>query len=274
MVYEQLIEEVCLSSLMDEVSLSPKPGLVDKFDSGAHCDMNYQTFLLSIASLKGYFSLISKQGMSAKELTPSLLQRLRPIGQEYENQMLKATGGVNTHKGAIFSLGILAAAAGFCYNKGINPSAEEICRCSAIIAMECETDFSLPPSSHGEILYHAQGFRGVRGEVCSGFLSVRRYALPVLRSSPACDNTNLNTLMNLITHVYDTNILYRSGQDGLCFAQQSARQFLELGGAFVAGSRQSLDQMNSDFKKRNISPGGSADLLSVALVLHRLEEAS
>lgn len=268
------IGSACTLALLLEVSATPKPGLVDRLGNGAHNDMDFSTFLSSAAAIAPYFSACAKAGTELPALDGAALTRIRPLGVQCDQVMLAAAKGANTHKGAIFSLGILACAAGFLHRAGdLSPAA--VCAAAAAIAAPALKDFDNPaPNTKGLRLYAQQGVTGIRGEAASGFASARQWALPVLeefsgRSYPEND-VHLHALLHLMANVCDTNILARGGPEGLDYLHASAKEVLALGGALTPAGKARLGKLDGEFTRRGLSPGGCADLLSVAILLHRL----
>lgn len=281
-IYDK-IGTCCISALLSEVSASPKPGLVDRLSCGAHNDMDFLTFTESIAAISPYFTKFAEIGGSLASIDDSSLSKIRPLGIECEKSMFKAANGVNTHKGAIFSIGIIAAAAGFCCKSLNNLSADAVCNAAALIAKESENDFLLSSEevnmTKGRMLYSAYGIRGIRGEAASGFYSVRKYALPVIRDLfekgyYGKNDIYLQVLLNLMTQVVDTNVISRCGIEAVEYLKKSAEKVLHMGGALTPEGREELFRMDREYTKRNISPGGCADLLSAAITLYTLEKIS
>ncbi|HHY71021.1 MAG TPA: triphosphoribosyl-dephospho-CoA synthase CitG [Thermoanaerobacterales bacterium] len=276
----QQIGSCCTTALLYEVYTSLKPGLVDRISNGAHTDMDLFTFLESIAAISPYFKSFAEIGYNLDKIDETSLAKIRPLGIECEKAMFNATKGVNTHKGAIFSLGILATAAGYCYKEGLGLSANTICHVSAKIAKAAEKDFLLTNDTtfitNGLKLYAVYGIRGIRGEAASGFYSVRTYALPVmqeliLNGGYSKNHIYLQVLLHLMMHVVDTNVIARCGIEAMEYVKSSARNVISIGGALSFEGKEELFRMDEDFTRRNISPGGCADLLSVAILLHLLE---
>lgn len=254
------IGRLALRSLLYEVSISPKPGLVDRFDSGAHSDMDFYSYLDSALSLQPYFAHCARLGADIDLAADALLTALRPLGLEAEQAMLQATGGVNTHRGLIFSLGILSAAAG---RLGPDCAAADLCALAGQIAAPSLQD--APGDSHGQQANRRYGVPGVRGEAALGFPSALA-VLPLLNSDPSPDRAGLRALLALMVRVQDTNVLYRAGEEGLRFMQQGARALLDT--EIPAGYLTDFCRQMTD---RRISPGGCADLLAVAFFLHSID---
>lgn len=276
------ISRMCEYALIAEVSTTPKPGLVDLHDSGAHTDMCFDTFVASTHAIVPYLAEMASIGMAWEARTADgLFAAIRPVGIAAERAMSRATGGVNTHKGMIFSMGTIAAAAGFYYRRHGCFDAEEIPLLAGSLCFEeLERDFQRidmqNPKTHGEILYVRHGQRGIRGEAQEGFPSIRSCSLPAmrrLRKTCADDNqVYINTLLVLMSHVDDTNVLIRTGELQLAYEKEEARRILDLGGALTEKGMAALEQANRDFIRRNVSPGGCADLLAVTIFLWNLEQ--
>ena len=195
--------------------------------------------------------------------------------------MYTATGGVNTHKGAVFTLGLLSAGAGLLYAKTGRLNAEAILDEVQNLVGEplkrelAELKSGEAGSAHGEAVLHRDGAGGVRS-AAKGFPVLRNVALPLLRQyeaeGRAAEASALNVLLHLILHVSDTNVLYRGGKDALLTLRADCRRILSHGGAFTPKGTALLSELKETCKQRNVSPGGTADLLSAALFLHRLEK--
>lgn len=259
-------------ALEKEVRVTPKPGLVDACSNGAHTDMNLDTFLQSAAALEPHFTRFARMGLDSGAQSPrALFDALRVPGQAAERDMYRATGGVNTHKGAIFSLGVLCAAAGrlLAQNEGL--TADALCALSADMTRGlCARELPAETETHGGRVYHHYGAHGVRGEVENGFPAVRQAALPVYRAcrSDGCgDNEALvRALLRLMTCVEDTNLLARRGRGQ---AEWVRAQAAALEHSFSLDAVRALDE---EMTRRGLSPGGCADLLAVAIFLISLEE--
>lgn len=262
-------------ALLYEVSTTPKPGLVDRLGSGAHKDMDYFTFLDSAAVLTPYFREMTRLGASLAELpAEAVLPQLRGPGKVAEREMLLATGGVNCHKGLIFSLGILCAALGRSFALGESLSSQGLLDLIRQICQSLLEDFSQmeEPKSHGERLYRAYGHKGIRGEASAGFPAVGQVGLPALKAALArgesLEQAGLWALLSLMAHTQDSNVLSRGGPEGLRFVQESARGLLEQGKL----DTQALLDLDRQFCQRNLSPGGCADLLALCYFLYFLDQ--
>lgn len=266
------LEQLCLEALRLEAMAWPKPGLVTPRDSGSHLDMDIRTFHAGIASLKGYF-----REVAVSAATGNPLAVLRVIGVEAERKMLQATGGVNTHRGAIFNLGLLAAAAARrtfdCSLAGL--SCGEVVR--RLWGSQIVCSRSAAPESHGAAVYRNFAAGGARSEAGSGFPAVYQVGLPLLRRvlqvTGSQEKALIGALLALMEQVADTNLLWRGGAEGLALVQLSARVFNADGGVEHPRWCEGLIAMHREFVTRNLSPGGSADLLAATWLIHQLDAA-
>ena len=255
-------------ALLYEVHIAPKPGLVDRENSGAHRDMDEFTFFDSACALYPYFRECAQKGALYRDQPEALFALLRMDGKLAEQRMLRATGGINTHKGAIFSMGIFCAVMGSMMEEGFGES-DFAARCKALcrdLLRDFEGLEQKENLSYGERLYRDYGITGIRGEAAEGFPSVLQVGLPALRegseAGKSLNDAALLALLRLIQAVQDTNILTRSDPQTLQWAQQQARKVLEQG----AGPEQ-MRELDRAFTARNLSPGGCADLLALSLFL-------
>ena len=261
-------------SLIEEANLTPKPGLVDARGYGAHFDMNLEMLHRSARSLWATFVSIADEAWQASE-SISLRERLSQLGREGERNMLRTTGGVNAHRGAIWTLGLLCAAAAMLPGK--RNSAENICEQASRIARLPDSYISLT-TSHGQEACHRFGVRGARGEAESGFHHITEIGLPMLRSSRSQGLTEefarLNALVAIMAHLDDTCLLHRGGLTALASAKAGAKTILQLGGTSTADGFRALCNLDRSLLHLNASPGGSADLLAGVLFLDFIECSS
>jgi triphosphoribosyl-dephospho-CoA synthetase len=294
------------TAVLYEAAASPKPGLVTPFSNGSHSDMDYFTFLASAAAIAPFWEQFARLGVSfakdsglrakeeifvpgggAESALPDpakLLSLLRKEGMRAEQAMFAATVSVNTHKGLVFSLGVLCAAAGLLIAEENRFNAEKCVRKGAMIVRGIvERDFAgaekKAPAERtaGERLYLSEGVAGIRGEAERGFPSVAGAALPHLRKLMAqgysLSDSLTETLFVLMLKVEDTNILARGGREGERLARRAASRALELGAMNTEEGRSAVREMDSLFAEHRLSPGGSADLLAVTVFLYLLEES-
>lgn len=258
------IARLARAALEEEVLLTPKPGLVDRRNTGAHTDMDADTFLRSAAALEPCFVRLAQAGGAGASIPAAeTLRLLRPIGLEGESAMYRATGGVNTHKGALFSMGLLCAAAGRLQAMERALTIGALCRTAAETASGISAELS-GSGTNGLDACRRYGGRGVRGEAEAGFPSVRELALPAYhaaRTARSHDEAALAALLTLMENVDDTTVLHRAGREGLCWLQEQAKALSPL------PEKAALEAMDDRCIARNISPGGCADLLAVMLFL-------
>lgn len=263
-------------ALLYEVAITPKPGLVDRENSGSHRDMDFFTFQASAAALQPYFAQcvrIGRQG-GAPEKT---LRALRLPGKLAEAEMRRATGGINTHKGAIFSMGILCGALGRLDREIWGNPDRILDECAAMAKGIVSEDYrDLTPETAktaGQKLYLRYGITGVRGQAEAGFPAVREVGLPALYTALGMgmdiNEAGCAALLELIVHTADTNMIHRGGYEGMLRARLEVKNALERDGFY---RRQTLEELDAYFIENNLSPGGSADLLALTLLLFFLKE--
>jgi triphosphoribosyl-dephospho-CoA synthase len=273
------IGNLAYRAMLEEVYTTPKPGLVDLYSTGAHKDMDVISFEKSARALEPYFVSMALEGMRLPRMPRLLFERIRRIGLSAEEAMYQATAGVNTHKGLIFHLGILSAAAGACMEAYGTVTTECLVEMEQAMARETlikELKEMQEFTSNGEKNLNQYGLTGARGEAISGYASVRRIALPVMakgvKEGREWNRIKLETLFMLMSRVEDSNIIARHDPSVLLKVQSIARNFLLAGGAYGDKSMVTLKRMDADFIKGNISAGGCADLLAVAIFMHDLAE--
>lgn len=240
--------ELAVEALIDEVDLTPKPGLVDRRGSGAHRDMDRPLFHRSARALEPYFRRAAELGLRRADC----MAELQRAGLEAEKVMLEATGGVNTHKGAIYALGLVLAGLG-----GVLARGGDLFAAAAALAAA-----GIPPGpdTHGGQARLRYGASGARGEALAGFPHARRACAALEARGP------LAALLTLLAEVEDTNLLHRGGPEGLALVRRSAAEILAGPEEEVVPRLEELDRL---CVARNLSPGGCADLLALAMLLHR-----
>ena len=281
--FSNYISNLFIKSMLYEVSTTPKPGLVDRANSGAHKDMDFFTFIDSSVIFYDYFYKCVETGLEFQEDDyTKLLIYIRPIGIEAEADMFNATNNINTHKGLVFSFGIMAAAIGSLYREkgSLYFNSMEISNRVKLISKGISLELTDPNLNknitYGEKLYNKYKTTCIRGEVESGFETAIKYSLPVLEKLIEEKKYHINdiciqVLLHLIVHTVDCNILGRHNKKTLKYAQSYAKKILSQGGYLsVIGKRDIID-MDRDFIEQNISSGGAADLLAITLMLYFLE---
>lgn len=276
-------------ALLYEVAVTPKPGLVDRANTGAHADMDIFTFIDSACALRDYFEACTRIGLDFRGKNPAAcFDNLRTPGLLAEQAMKDATAGVNTHKGAIFSLGIYCAALGMGYDGGSSDVQAALVRCGEMTRARMEQELAVISESEartfGEAIYQKSRIGGVRAEAASGFASVREASLPRLREALAAglnlNDAGLCALVSLMARTQDTNAVRRGGEklaDRLRESAQAmdARIAGHLGEGKLAAQmdsiRQALVRWDEALSEKHISPGGCADLLALTLLAHFME---
>ncbi|MBE3510498.1 triphosphoribosyl-dephospho-CoA synthase CitG [Enterobacter cloacae complex sp. I2] len=248
------------AALWQELELTPKPGLVDKLNNGSHRDMDHALFVRSITAITPWFARFAELGEAhADKPAAQQLRIIRPMGMACEQAMYAATDGVNTHKGGIFALGLLCFAAGRVKNVSAGSLCCEVSNiCRGLVARELVGRSG--QATAGERQFQLYGLTGARGEAESGFSTVRN-ALKQWKG-----NTLHDLLLRLMAINQDSNLVSRGGMEGLRYVQRYARELLANG-----WDRDALLRMDRAFIERNLSPGGSADLLSVGWVLSAIK---
>jgi len=266
----QAIDDACCAALKREADAWPKPGLVTPVDAGSHRDMHYLTFVDSIAALRGYFADMAEAGACDANYP-----ELQAIAIATETRMLAVTRGANTHRGAIFNLGLLAAAAGM----RAAQSAMTEWSCGRIVAHRWGPAILAArvsaPASHGKAVWQRYRAGGARDEAAAGFPSVYRIGLPALRRLLALgtgeEEALIGTLLILMATLHDTNLLWRGGEAGLRDVKAAAAAFNGDGGVLQPDWRTPLLGMHRWMVARNLSGGGSADLVAACWLAHVLE---
>jgi triphosphoribosyl-dephospho-CoA synthase len=268
-----LVADLAVRALVEEAELTPKPALVDRRGGGAHDDMDLGTLCRSAHALRPTFGALATR---AHRCAPSrrLREELAAIGRRGEGAMFAVTGGVNTHRGAIWALGLLAAAAAMAPPDA--PPADIAALAGRVAAFPDR--YAPTEASHGSLVTRRYGVAGARGEARSGFPHVVGVALPVLRAAREAGRperfARLDALVALIAHVDDTCLLHRGGRAALQDARTGARAVLAAGGNATAAGRRALRSLEAVLLRHDASPGGSADLLAAALFLDALDHAA
>ena len=271
----QRIGALAARSLLYEVCTTPKPGLVDTAGRGSHADMDLFTSINSSTALQPYFTDCARIGMETATMIPAeTFERLRFRGRSAEQAMYDATGGINTHKGAIFSLGLLCGAAGRL--SGQERNTQQLLRlCSEMVRGITGRELTQQDTAdtNGKRLYSLYGITGVRGQAEMGFPAVREHGLPVFRAGIAkglsVNDAGCAALLHLMANTQDTNLIARSD---LSTQQRIAEKIRSLLEKEPYPGVEALRELDREFTERNLSPGGSADLLAVTYFLHFLEQ--
>lgn len=264
------IAEMAEESLLDEVRTTPKPGLVDRNNCGAHTDMDLPLFERSAAALKDSFRNCAEAGACFSRDIPQLAPELRSIGLQAEAQMYETTGGVNTHKGAIFSIGILCAASAMPF-RSMEELQKHCCKIAAVLLQE-----DTAAETHGLSAMKSLGTGGIRKEARSGFDTAFSIGLPALEEALAAGCSEnaamVYALLSIMAATEDSNLVHRGGAAGMDFARKQARQLTAAGPGAL--NLEEVCRLDGEFIKRNLSPGGAADLLAFSVMLYRIKKGN
>ena len=249
-----IIAHLATRALQAELDTTPKPGLVDKRDNGAHRDMDHALMLRSIRALHPYFIRLAQLGCSSPQPPHDDIVR---IGIEAERAMFEATGGVNTYKGALFSMGLAVIAAGgaaLCHNTNAMSS--------SIAALASR--FPITKGTHGSEAKTRACLKGALDNARDGYRMLFEAWLPFYETCvESADPYALHkTLLRIMCDLDDTNIVYRTSLATMLQVKEESKLLLQ------SFSVMGLETMNSKFMRCNISPGGSADMLSLVVFLY------
>ena len=263
------LASIAKQALIAEAELTPKPGLVDRRGSGAHTDLSLDLMRHSAETIEPFFASMAVAS-SRRPLSRLLREELGATGRKAEHAMFLATGGTNTHKGAIWALGLLVAAAS--QSEDLNPIrvaglAGSIARLPDLVRPELV--------SHGDIIRERYGIVGARGEAHTDFPHVVKVGIPALRAARVTGKSEtvsrLFSLLSIMAELDDTCVLYRSGLEGGEVVKAGAKVVLAVGGPGSQEGNAALRRFDRKLLEKRISPGGSADLLAASLFLDCLE---
>ncbi len=258
-----LIAHLACDSLRAELNTTPKPGLVDRNDNGAHQDMNPELMNRSIDSLLPYFTQLAVYGSDCGETyeVPDA-QVVRRIGLEAEKAMLDATGGVNTHRGALFATGLFTLAAGWCSARDEVIGSKQLRE----LVKQVAGQFTPTAGTHGNDAVNAHRVTGALDLAKGGYMQLFNEWLPAYRSylDDDAENARHRLLLLIMSQLDDTNVIHRVGYDQAQQVKQEAKALLD------DYSTTGMQQMNRDYINRNISPGGSADMMALTLFIHSI----
>ena len=265
------LADLAVDALIDEADLSPKPALVDRRGNGAHTDLHLGLMHASALALWPAFKEMAEAAIDIGEINLPLREAIGLIGREGEQAMLATTSGVNTHRGAIWALGLLVVAVAL---EPQSTAASSISLRAARLAL-LDDRYAPRPLSHGAQVTLRYGARGAREEAQLGFPAVTQRALPQLKRSRATghgeQNARLDALLAIMTNLADTCVLYRAGEEGLHTMQLGAQAVLDAGGSASLAGRRRLHELDQQLIALNASPGGAADLLAACLFIDRID---
>lgn len=272
------IARLACQALLYEAATTPKPGLVDRANSGSHRDMDIFSFQASAAALWPYFARCAQIGIETAAQSPeATFDALRLPGRLAEAQMRQATGGVNTHKGAIFSLGIACAALGRLPVAHWSSPERILEECAAMTRGLVARDYAglteETAQTTGHKLYLRHGITGVRGQAEAGFPVVLKYGLPKLEQGLALgksmDLSGCAALLAMLAHTADTNLIHRGSYALQAEISAQLETVLEKS---PFPDEATLRELDLQFTEKNLSPGGTADLLALVYLLHFIKE--
>ncbi|KTT24164.1 triphosphoribosyl-dephospho-CoA synthase [Pseudomonas oryzihabitans] len=264
------LADLAVAALIDEAELSPKPALVDRRGQGAHQDLSLGLMLTSAQALRPCFQAMAE----AAELSlpvEELRCMIGRLGRDGEAAMLGVTGGINTHRGAIWALGLLVTAA----VQARPGSAQALCLAAGRLASLPDPDAPSTLPSHGQRVAQRYGVGGARAEAAASFPAIQERGLPQLRASRQAgaseQNARLDALLAIMTRLDDTCVLHRGGPTALSAMHRGAQAVLDAGGSASLAGRRQLLALDRELLAANASPGGAADLLAATLLVDRLE---
>lgn len=275
---------IALEAMLMEAACAPAPGLVDRFNSGSHKDMDIFTFIKSSSSLGPAMYRCALAGWKHTSTDKDLLPILRSIGQKAEKVMFEVTSGVNTQKGLLFLLGIMTAAAARSIRQGdtgciIEATLQRVAKiCSGIVERELGSlDHVLPERklTAGETLYLNHRAIGIRGEIAAGLPVIKTQGLPCLTaallSGLTINDALIHALLGIMSETQDTTILNRHDMPTLLEVQQSAKDIMTAGGMLTKEGRKRITELDWIYSHKRISPGGAADLLAGTYFIYRIK---
>lgn len=252
-----LLSYLAVQSIKAELDTTPKPGLVDKADNGAHSDMDYNLMLKSIYSLHPYFTKLSCLAYNEDVIN---IDKIKTIGIEAEKQMLFTTNGVNTYKGALFSMGLVLYAASYLCQQRDKVQEQQLQKTIKLLSSK----FSQPDDTHGKKVIEKHNIKGALNSAIDGYPLLFDDWLPFFIKHKNEEHSLIKLLLFIMTNLDDTNIYYRKGEEVVAHVKQQAKEILD------DFSIDRVEKLNKEFVKENISPGGAADMLSLTLFIHSI----
>lgn len=249
-----LLSYLAVQSIKAELDTTPKPGLVDKADNGAHSDMDYNLMLKSIYSLHPYFTELSCLAYNEDVIN---IDKIKTIGIEAEKQMLFTTNGVNTYKGALFSMGLVLYAASYLCQQRDKVQEQQLQKTIKLLSSK----FSQPDDTHGKKVVEKHNVKGALASAINGYPLLFDEWLPFFIKHKNEEHSLIKLLLFIMTNLDDTNIYYRKGEEVVAHVKQQAQEILD------DFSIDRVEKLNREFVKENISPGGAADMLSLTLFI-------
>lgn len=260
-----MLGDLACHALLEELITYPKPGLVSHIDNGSHHDMNYSLFLASIKQLKYYFMTIAQTAANQHSFF-----ELETLGQQAEKSMLLATNNINTHRGAIFVLGLITAVSAYCIKN--QRAYDQVCQTIPLLYTDGLLRHTLNPDSHGAYIRKRYQLESVIDAALAGFplLIAATEQLSQFKIQYDYEEAKLRVFFYIMQYLDDTNLIYRGGINGLQFARVQAKQLLAIHDA--TDFRQASLALHYEFINRNLSPGGCADMLAAIIFLDEVKQ--
>lgn len=266
--------ELAEQALLDEINLTPKPGLVDNNNTGSHTDLSVALMQRSARCLSPYFTMIA-DCCEGQTIDVTMREAIGQLGRDAEQAMLIQTRGVNTHRGAIWALGLLTAAT---VSQGTSNRAEAICEQAGKLARL--SDRFVPKTtvlSNGKKACRQFQVSGAKAQAQAGFPMIVHTALPRLRQSRKDGESEtiarLNALVAIMAVLTDTCVLSRSGLQGQRLMHETCKTIIAVGGVGTLQGMRLLKDLDKQMIQINASPGGAADLLAATLFVDAIEGA-
>lgn len=271
------LSQIGVKAMIDEVTVWPKPGLVDPLEHGSHPDMDHFLFIKSALAIQNYLEQCACVGLNYHGNSyQEVFEELRTLGKRAEKTMFATTANVNTHKGVVFSLGIMTAAVSIGLNQAklTEKNIQNIIQ--KMLANLIKEDFSKQSTTPtaGEKQYYKYKLGGIRAEAAAGYPVVFDYGLKtfnIAKDLPLNDRY-IVTLMQIARHTEDSTLIKRAKDLNIIeWKNCQIDHFFDLGATLTEKGREFLAQLQVDFTKRNLSLGGSADLLILTIFVDEVE---
>lgn len=271
-----LLADFAVNALVAEVNLTPKPALVDQRGSGAHDDLTLDLMERSAHSLHPMFVAMAHAAFQHRACSQALREAIGEIGRVGEATMLDTTNGVNTHRGAIWALGLMVTAAALSSFNAKPVQAVELCQLAGKISQFEDRFIPQQALSHGQQVQKVFGINGAKAQAQQGFPTIVKFGLPELDKSRQTQGNEttarVDALLAMMTTLDDTCVLHRAGETGLARMQQGAQEVLDLGGYSTFDGQRAFNSLEQDLLRLRASPGGVADLLAATLFIDRVEQ--
>ncbi|MFW1950492.1 triphosphoribosyl-dephospho-CoA synthase [Acinetobacter beijerinckii] len=272
----EYLADMAVEALLAEVNLTPKPALVDQRGSGAHDDLTLELMEKSARSLLPMFKAMAEAAEYHGQVCQSLREDIGQLGRQGEQRMLQVTKGINTHRGAIWSVGLVVTATALRVCNQQPFLIDNICATASQIAQIEDRFIPQQSPSHGQKIRKKFGINGAKQQAQQGFPMITQFGITQLRLNREQgikeSEARLNTLLAMMAQLTDTCVIHRAGLEGLNLMQTGAKHILELGGCSTVQGRNRLEQLEQELLAIRASAGGAADLLATLLFLDEVEQ--